>query len=274
VQLAAFDLAPKKKRLKKMRGGVAAAGRRASFSGRLAMISPRGRSQTQPAFDLVDVVAFSGWLHKEGDFGVKNSFQRRFFVLKGIELHYFKEDPAAAENASSQGHISLHNASLREPRSPRPGFPHCVRIDLGHPDGHLRNKYVLAADTASLKSVWVAKLGAALDAYGRAVPQPEPAADAAAASMVGVDEDAAMQSEMEAIMMEGAELQVTPCPRPSPQAPASPADAAANRSSAGTCTTRATWRACRGAYSWPRPRHATGSATLQRTRRASPTRTQ
>ena len=70
--------------------------------------------------------AFSGWLWKHGDF---TGFQRRFFILEGAYVKYFKSDPFDDGTVEPSGMIALRGAAVLEIVSEKTR-PHSFRVEL------------------------------------------------------------------------------------------------------------------------------------------------
>ena len=180
-------------RLGKLKGGVSrkvsAGGMRVSHG-----VSSLVGKTPRPAQAAAQQQLLSGWLFKEGDFGMKNEFQKRFFILYTLELQYFKDDPGSTWPwPAPAGGVALASASIADHEASR-GQQHCFHIDLAQPDAHLRKRYVLAADSASQKTAWVAELRKAVSVI----------------TASEMDEDALMQADHERSMFEGAEMQFGP----------------------------------------------------------------
>lgn len=159
--------------------------------------------------------AFSGWLWKEGDF---TGFQRRFFILEGAYVKYFKTDPEGDTTVEPSGAIALRGALVADvPNSKR---PFSFKVQLEKKNEHLRSDYILAADAESIMQAWISKLRAAIDALAPLSPADSAVwagvtkgngkAGAAKPSIQRVESDeTAMMNEMEDMLMMGAELQLT-----------------------------------------------------------------
>ena len=180
----------------------------------------RARSVAISEAEVLDLLtkrghAFSGWLWKEGDF---TGFQRRFFILEGAYVRYFKTDPQGDGTVEPSGAIALRGAVVADVPSPKRPFSFTVQLEKKNE--HLRSEFVLAADAESIKQAWMSKLGAAIDALAPLSPAASAVwagikkgkgnPGAAKPSLQRVESDeTAMMNEMEDMLMMGAELQLT-----------------------------------------------------------------
>ena len=94
--------------------------------------------------------AFSGWLWKQGDF---TGFQRRFFILEGAYVKYFKTDPGGDATAEPSGAIALRGALVAE--VPNTKRPHSFKVQLEQQNEHLRSEFILAADADPIMQAWI-----------------------------------------------------------------------------------------------------------------------
>ena len=88
-------------RLGKLKGGVARKGSASllKVGSMVAGKSPRAAAASSGGgLGLPQQELFSGWLHKEGDFGFANEFSRRFFILYTYELQVRFAAAATLEN--------------------------------------------------------------------------------------------------------------------------------------------------------------------------------
>eukprot|EP01091_Cochliopodium_minus_P015909 TRINITY_DN578_c0_g1_i1.p1 TRINITY_DN578_c0_g1~~TRINITY_DN578_c0_g1_i1.p1 ORF type:complete len:468 (-),score=183.20 TRINITY_DN578_c0_g1_i1:143-1546(-) len=87
-----------------------------------------------------------GWLMKEG--GGWKSWKKRWFVLKGGNIHYAKNE-REHEKGKDQGVINLEDATYIKPTNQRPKKSHCFEIPT--PD----RIYYISAATAQEMQDWI-----------------------------------------------------------------------------------------------------------------------
>ncbi len=113
----------------------------------------RQSAQPSPAKDSGSVATLSqemrGWLRKRGSGVVSSAFRRRFFVLDGHHVFYFKQEPRGSDAGLTrpQGSFTLAHATVR----PR-GF---CGIDVDLIGGRT---FVLEADSRELRDMWAAAM--------------------------------------------------------------------------------------------------------------------
>lgn len=78
---------------------------------------------------------FSGWLFKKGDF---TGFQRRFFVLEGAYVKYYKQNPGDDFAVAPRGVIQLKGSVTTALHKRKNGYPFAFRVELEKTNGDHR----------------------------------------------------------------------------------------------------------------------------------------
>ena len=134
----------------------------------MRLFSPRSKGRSTAD---VSTAEQTGWLHKEGE--TNRDFRRRFFVLNGASLAYFKEEEDVARG-ESKGELTvaavshLHATSKEAASIDSSNLPRCFAVDASS-----GRRYILLAETVEQKVEWIRALGAAIGRPVHARPRLE-----------------------------------------------------------------------------------------------------